>query len=143
MKKLILAAILITVASMAYAATAWTGAGYWYKETTAKGAVRFSKITELQLKNMCTITPPVPVIPPVIPPIPPVSFMPFVDISKNMVPAVGFSELRLLPTTEKPSSPADGAFRIGCAVSHMSNDDPITQSTWGSAPSYIFWQYLD
>ena len=53
------------------------------------------------------------------------ALMPAVDISKNMVPAVGYSELRLIPTTQVPGSPADGAFRLPCKVSHMSNDDPL------------------
>ena len=53
------------------------------------------------------------------------ALMPAVDISKNMVPALGFSNLRLEPTAELPQAGSDGAFRIGCAPSHMSNDDPI------------------
>ena len=53
------------------------------------------------------------------------ALMPAVDISKNVIPAIGFSVLRLEPTTEQPSTPADGAFRIACGVSHMANDDPI------------------
>ena len=116
MKKLILAAILMAIASMAYAATVWTGAGYWYKETTTKGAVRFSKMTELQLKNLCTITPPAPM--------PPMSMMPFVDTNKNVIPAIGFSDLLIMPTTEQPLAGQDGAVRVVCAVSHMSNDTP-------------------
>ena len=43
-------------------ATVWTGAGYWYKETTAKGAVRFSKMTDGQTKSLCTVTPPLTII---------------------------------------------------------------------------------
>ena len=53
------------------------------------------------------------------------ALMPAVDISKNMIPAIGFNTLRLAPTTEQRGSPADGAFRIVCAMSHMSNDDPL------------------
>lgn len=53
------------------------------------------------------------------------ALMPKVDISKNMVPAIGYSVLRLEPTTEKLGAPTGGAFRIFCGVSHMANDDPI------------------
>lgn len=55
-----------------------------------------------------------------------VGLQPAVDISKNVIPAVGYSTLRISPTTEKPTGPyEDGAFRISCGLSHMSNDDPI------------------
>ena len=53
------------------------------------------------------------------------ALMPAVDISKNMIPAIGFNELRLQPTAELPQLPAGGAFRIPCGVSHMNNDDPL------------------
>ena len=114
MKKLLL---LLLVATTSHGATLWKPAGYWYKEVTTQGSARFSKITDLQLKNLCTITPPI---------MPPTSLMPFVDTTKNVTPAVGFNTLRLQPTTELPLFPAEeGAFRIPCPVSHMSNDDPI------------------
>ena len=68
------------------------------------------------------------------------ALMPAVDISKNMTPAIGFNDLRLEPTTEMPASPADGAFRIGCAVSHMSNDDPIVYPNQpGAAHHHTFF----
>jgi hypothetical protein len=51
--------------------------------------------------------------------------MPTVDISKNIAPAEGYSDLRIRPTNEQPKSTADSAFRISCLVSHMSNDDPM------------------
>ena len=52
------------------------------------------------------------------------ALMPAVNISKNIVAAVGFSNLRIEPTSEQPGG-GDGAFRMNCEVSHMSNDDPI------------------
>jgi len=58
----------------------------------------------------------------------PATFMPAVDISKNMLPVKGFDTLRIQPTTElSPSRPAPsgGEFRINCKVSHMNNDDPL------------------
>ena len=68
------------------------------------------------------------------------ALMPAVDISKNMAPAIGFSVLRLQSTTEKPSAPADGAFRIPCSVSHMSNDDPIVYPNQpGASHSHTFF----
>jgi len=56
---------------------------------------------------------------------PPVSLMPVVDTTKNVVPAVGYSEFRVKPTGEQPSVSSEGAFRISCAISHMNNDDPM------------------
>jgi hypothetical protein len=50
--------------------------------------------------------------------------IPKVDTSLNMRPSMGFNTLRVQPTTE--IAPASGGeFRIGCAISHMNNDDPI------------------
>ena len=118
--KILLLAILL-LGTQANAATRWTDAGYFYKENGSEGQERFSKITDLQLKNLCTITPPV-VVPPII--IPPISLMPFVDITKNVMPAVGYADFRIMPTTE--IAPIQGgAFRISCGVSHMGNDDPM------------------
>lgn len=54
----------------------------------------------------------------------PPSLMPVVDISKNMLPEVGFDSLRIKPSTETPPN-TGGAFRIVCTPSHMNNDDPI------------------
>jgi hypothetical protein len=52
--------------------------------------------------------------------------MPAVDISKNITPAPGYSTMRIQPTSEKvPASNEGGSFRISCAPSHMSNDDPM------------------
>ncbi len=71
-------------------------------------------------ENVVIIPPPV-VVPPVVQP---VSLMPAVDVSLNMRPSLGFDALRIKPTTEiAPNS--GGEFRIGCAISHMNNDDPI------------------
>ena len=53
-----------------------------------------------------------------------VALMPAVDISKNISPATGYTEMRFQPTTEQPTLNG-GAFRVSCAVSHMSNDDPL------------------
>ena len=56
MNKLIL--LMLFMFTTSQAATVWAPAGYWYKETTAKGAVRFSKMTDAQVKSLCTVTPP-------------------------------------------------------------------------------------
>ncbi len=53
-----------------------------------------------------------------------IALMPAVDISKNVTPAAGYSVVRIQPTTEV-APPNGGAFRVNCAVSHMSNDDPL------------------
>ena len=53
-----------------------------------------------------------------------IALMPAVDISKNVMPAIGYSALRIKPTTEVAPQNG-GAFRIPCTVSHMSNDDPL------------------
>ena len=68
-----------------------------------------------------------------------VGLMPAVDISKNMVPAVGFNSLRIKATTEiAPNS--GGEFRIGCAYSHMSNDDPLVYpNQQGAAHHHTFF----
>lgn len=77
------------------------------------------------------VPPPVVVIPPpIVPPppvviVPPATLMPFVDVSKNIPQAVGFSTLRIQPTSQQPNSSDIGAFRVVCAPSHMSNDDPM------------------
>ena len=67
------------------------------------------------------------------------ALMPAVDISKNVVPAVGFNALRIEPTTEvAPNSGGD--FRIGCAISHMSNDDPLVYpNQQGAAHHHTFF----
>ena len=69
-----------------------------------------------------------------------VALMPAVDISKNMVPAIGESLLRIQPTTELPLFNNDGAFRISCPPSHMSNDDPIVYPNQpGAAHHHTFF----
>ena len=60
MKKLLLISLLLT--STSYGATIWKPAGFWYKEVTAQGSVRFSKMTDGQTKALCTVTPPTTVI---------------------------------------------------------------------------------
>jgi hypothetical protein len=56
--------------------------------------------------------------------VPPSSLMPFVDLTKNMLPAAGYNSLRIRPTSEQPAN-KDGSFRIVCAPSHMNKDDPL------------------
>jgi len=60
--------------------------------------------------------------------------MPVVDTTKNMIPAVGSTELKVKATAEQPlPSPVNGGeFRIGCKSSHMSNDDPLV---WPNVPN--------
>ena len=53
-----------------------------------------------------------------------VGLMPAVDISTDIAPAIGYSELRVKPTTEIPPA-TGGAFRVVCTPSHMNNDDPV------------------
>ncbi len=57
------------------------------------------------------------------------ALMPAVDISKNMTPVLGWSDLRIRPNNGPQDVPStgdgNGQFRIDCDVSHMSNDDPI------------------
>ena len=57
MKILLLAILLFNTVS--YGATVWTPDGYWLKEVTGKGSVRFSRMTDIQVKDLCTVTPPV------------------------------------------------------------------------------------
>ncbi len=52
--------------------------------------------------------------------------MPAVDISKNITQALGYSGMRIQSSSEQAKVTNDGgAFRISCAPSHMSNDDPM------------------
>ena len=68
-----------------------------------------------------------------------VGLMPAVDISKNMVPAVGFNSLRIQATTEVAPS-GGGEFRVSCAYSHMSNDDPLVYpNQQGAAHHHTFF----
>ncbi|PPD57203.1 MAG: hypothetical protein CTY10_00230 [Methylotenera sp.] len=68
-----------------------------------------------------------------------VGLMPAVDISKNVSPAIGYSTIRIEPTTF-PHHPGGGEFRIGCTVSHMSNDDPIVYPNQkGAAHHHTFF----
>jgi hypothetical protein len=72
--------------------------------------------------------------PPVVEPPPPqpdpdpikqVGDMPAVDTRLNMIASGGYSDLRIQSTSESAPTKTDGAFRIVCAPSHMSNDDPM------------------
>lgn len=56
---------------------------------------------------------------------PPTSLLPFVDVTKNVTPALGHSGLRLNTTGKQPNNPGDIAFRVFCGISHMNNDDPL------------------
>lgn len=68
-----------------------------------------------------------------------VALMPAVDISKNVFPATGYSEMRIQPTTEQPTLNG-GAFRVSCAVSHMGNDDPLVYPNQpGAAHHHTFF----
>ena len=64
-----------------------------------------------------------------------VALMPAVDISNNVSPAVGYSDLRIQPTTEQGPIQG-GVFRVSCAVSHMSNDDPLVYPNQPGAAHY-------
>ena len=68
------------------------------------------------------------------------ALMPAVDISKNVPNAIGFSDLRIMPTTEQPLAGQNGAVRIPCTVSHMSNDDPLVYPNQpGAAHHHTFY----
>lgn len=65
--------------------------------------------------------------------------MPTVDISKNMIPALGASTLKIAPTTEVATN-GFGEFRIVCTPSHMSNDDPVVYpNQQGAAHHHTFF----
>ena len=69
-----------------------------------------------------------------------VALMPAVDINKNIASAAGFSGLRIAATSEQAPVSGDGAFRISCAVSHMSNDDPLVYpNQQGAAHHHTFY----
>ncbi|MBX9677082.1 MAG: DUF1996 domain-containing protein [Methylotenera sp.] len=69
-----------------------------------------------------------------------VGLMPAVDISKNMAHAIGSNLLKISPTTEVTPNSHTGAFRISCAPSHMSNDDPIVYpNQQGAAHHHTFF----
>lgn len=65
--------------------------------------------------------------------------MPTINSNLNMQPAIGFSTLRVKPTTELPLS-TGGAFRVVCTPSHMSYDDPIVfPNQQGAAHHHTFF----
>lgn len=148
MKKLYIALASIGLAGVAYGATVWNKTGVVMQERSTAGATRYRYITEQQLKNICAAPNPKPAPDPrVVPtpspapsptpaptptptptptPAPTPSLMPVVDTSKNMIPAEGFSELRVKSSNEPLyENGNEGAFRISCAPSHMNNDDPM------------------
>jgi hypothetical protein len=66
--------------------------------------------------------------------------MPAVDITKNMTSVTGYNSLRIRQTTEIAPLSNIGAFRISCAISHMSNDDPIVYpNQQGAAHHHTFF----
>ena len=68
-----------------------------------------------------------------------IGLQPSVNTSLNMTPAIGFNTLRLRTTSELPM-PTGGAFRMVCAPSHMSNDDPIVYpNQQGAAHHHTFF----
>lgn len=75
------------------------------------------------------------------------NYMPQVDVTKNMTPEVGYSELRIQPVpdlnnpTFVPSrSTTGGDFRIHCNASHMANDDFIVYPNQeGAAHHHTFF----
>ena len=73
----------------------------------------------------------------------PVSYMPLVNITKQFAPKKGHSTLRIEPAIEgytPGESPTGGDFRIHCAQSHQSNDDPIVFSGQeGAAHHHTFF----
>ena len=68
-----------------------------------------------------------------------VAQMPAVNISTNIAPAIGYSDLRLKPTTEIGPT-TGGAYRVLCTPSHMSNDDPVVYpNQQGAAHHHTFF----
>lgn len=68
------------------------------------------------------------------------ALMPAVDISKNVIPASGYSTLRVQATGQTTGGLGEGAFRIPCKISHMSNDDPIVYPNQkGAAHHHTFF----
>jgi hypothetical protein len=66
--------------------------------------------------------------------------MPMVDISKNVLPAVGVNVPMIGPTQPVAVGDGTGQFRTTCTVSHMSNDDPIVYPNQaGAAHHHTFW----
>ena len=70
--------------------------------------------------------------------------MPAVNIAKNMAPVAGFADLRIRPNMGSydipPVGDGWGQFRIDCAVSHMSNDDPLVYpNQQGAAHHHTFF----
>ena len=68
-----------------------------------------------------------------------VAQMPAVNISADMAPAAGYSELRLKSTSEVGPT-TGGAYRVICTPSHMSNDDPLVYpNQQGAAHHHTFF----
>ena len=70
--------------------------------------------------------------------------MPAVNITKNMAPVAGWTDLRIRPIMGSfdipPVGDGDGQFRIDCTVSHMSNDDPLVYpNQQGAAHHHTFF----
>ena len=68
-----------------------------------------------------------------------VGLMPAVNISADITPVIGYSDLRLRPTTEIGPF-TGGAYRVVCTPSHMSNDDPVVYpNQQGAAHHHTFF----
>ena len=70
-----------------------------------------------------------------------VALMPAVDISRNIIPAIGYNTFRTQATTEiTPQGTGIGSFRMPCKISHMSNDDPVVYpNQQGAAHHHTFF----
>lgn len=68
------------------------------------------------------------------------ALMPAVNISKNILPAIGYDSIKIKPTTHPANPQGGGDFRTGCGVSHMSNDDPLVYpNQQGAAHHHTFF----
>jgi len=126
----------ILFASCAYAATVWTKQeGQFEQCKTAAGSVKYHCIPNTGCKADTLKC----VAPVVVPP-KPVTLMPFVDVTKNITPVLGYNSLRIQKTTDFGFQNGGGEFRSGCGVSHMSNDDPLVYpNQQGAAHHHTFF----
>ncbi len=68
------------------------------------------------------------------------ALMPFVNNSLAMKPVTGLSAMMIKPAALPTQVGGDGAFRMSCLVSHMSNDDPIVYpGVTGAAHHHTFF----
>ncbi len=124
---IILWALICITASVAFSATLWTKQpGQFEQCKSAAGATKYHCIAGTgcpldTLKCVAPATAPTPAPPPT----GQTGYMPAVDVSKNVIPAVGHATLRITSTSEVAQPTDKGAFRITCGLSHMNNDDPM------------------